>query len=250
MNILLIGGAGYIGSRLSAALEELGHKTIILDANLLSGGGGQDVRTAPVEVAPYDAIVWLASIHDMSGQEEEWQSIAYQLMVSKPLEWATAAAAQYVPFLYFSSTRAGTHPDSQYGWNKARFESIRPRGTTVVRPGTVWGMLDMELPNRTHTIVNRMIVDSAWMPSPGNQPFFTCAMRWLIPRVVSLIVNPDHVMRGLILPVTDQERPITGAALAGGLRPAGFEAEPNPGITELGEHPMELYERYYFPEEV
>lgn len=265
MNVLLVGGAGYIGSRLARTLEERGHTCQTIDAGILARPGSfhgeHDVRSGGLSTDPFSVhferesftypdrapvVIWLASIHDVpKDQEEQWREIAYDLMVRLPEKWAKATIESGGRFIYFSSTRAGTHPDRLYGWLKRRFERVRPFGTTVVRPGTVWGALSETLPNRCHTVVNRMLIDSQWLPEPLEEPFFTCQYAFLERVVVDLVERPQTVWQGLVVPLTDTLVPITGAKLAGGWRPQGYASEAVPRGLEMGEHPMEAYRRYY-----
>lgn len=273
MNILLIGGAGYIGSRLSRALEARGHAISVIDPRILGAEPGlpfpceaYDVREWTPGKEPQgphakmrqpDVVIWLASIHDVGNdRESDWEAIAYELMVKLPLEWAAATQKAGGRFIYFSSTRAGTHTNRLYGRMKRRFEQLamsHERPPTIIRPGTVWGSLDDSgaLPNRVHTVVNRMLVQPDWRPEPLEESFFTCRYRTLEHVVVDLVEKPDHAWGSTIVPVTDTILPITGKLLAEeGRAPVSgqvweLEKKHSPHLTDLGEHPMRAYERYY-----
>lgn len=249
MKILLIGGAGYIGSRLRRALEMLNHDVAIVDPEILTGKPDpiEDVRElVPSQGELADVTVWLASIHDVSEDEApEWGRIAHELMVRLPQDWNTAVQARGKRFIYFSSMRAATHKNRLYGWMKALAESVL-RGATILRPGTVWGGLAPSLPNRTHTLLNRMLVQPQWRPEPHTDPFFTCNMKRVVHAVTELIEEPRHAWSGLTIPLVDQKSPITGKQIVEGWRPQGWSKEMNRANTVLmGKHPMELYRQYY-----
>lgn len=254
MNVILVGGHGYLGSRVRVALEADGAHPLVVDPGILQkvDDCSQDVLKMPYHYHEVegDVVVWLASIHEVPESSRlVWQDIAYDLMVKTPMEWAAAVGTAGGRFIYISSTRAGTHPDGLYGWNKRRFELLTAGDdhVTVIRPGTIWGGLSETLPNRTQTVINKMLT-SDWLPEPLWEPFFTCHIDIIVNIIQALLVAPDHRDAGLIRTATDTFIPITGADLAGGWRPPGYAVEPVPDKIHPECHPMELYEAYYFGE--
>jgi len=252
MNIILVGGAGYLGTRLNVALQSAGVSVEITDPGILQGtdDASQDVLKMPVpSFTAADVVVWLASIHEVPDESRlVWQDVAYRLMIETPLKWAAAVGEAGGRFIYISSTRAATHTNRLYGWNKRRFEilTVAEDHVTVLRPGTIWGNLSETLPNRTQTVINRMLTDGTFQVEPHTEPFFTCHMDRLLIAIVELLPFSDHCNSGLIRAVTDTRLPITGKDLAGGWRPENYATEPVPANIPVTEHPMKLYEAYYF----
>lgn len=259
MNVILVGGLGYLGSRLNVVLQGAKVSVDVVDPGILQGipdsssaalAFSQDVLQMSVpSFTEDDVVVWLASIHEVPDESRlVWQDVAYELMVTVPLRWASAVGKAGGRFIYISSTRAATHTDRLYGWNKRRFEilTVAEDHVTVLRPGTIWGALSETLPNRTQTVINRMLTDATFQVEPHTEPFFTCHMYRIVGFIKELIRFSSHVDSGLILAVVDTGCPVTGAILASGKRPPGYAAEPVPENLPVTEHPMKLYETYYF----
>lgn len=247
--VYLVGGGGYVGSRLDKELKTLGWETNIIDLGLFGRKDfmPQDVLTVPV---PDDGwpVVWLASVHDATVRpwEVEWSEIARKIMVHAPLAWV-----ENHPMVYVSSMRAVTGTHRMYGAIK-RLAEIRllEEGAccAIVRPGTVWGGFDPELPNRTMTAINKYIITGEISP---EYSCWTINMSDLVARIVSLLHRKDFNQQ--ILNVTDfPYSPTTFLRIEQWDHDGVFGMERAKGI-ELGEeHPMKLFAEHYgleFPQE-
>ena len=223
MKYLLIGGAGYVGTRLWKALAaDPQNEVEVIDLGLLwpehvhSYVEWRDVRDEdPAQALDYDVVIWLATIHDTPESERAaWHNLTRQLMVDLPRDWERWARR----FVYFSSMRAVTHPETLYGQRKLEFEARARESTLIIRPGTVWGDFHPDMPNRLHTAVNRQLYfPDQHIEVPENRVF--------LPRLV------DATLECL-------ENGTTGVVNA-------VDPEPEWQRPELGAHPMEHYRRHY-----
>ena len=131
---------------------------------------------------------------------------------------------------------------------KSRFEVVTfaNPAVTVLRPGTIWGGLSKGLPNRVHTVINRMLTDPDFSVAPHTEPFFTCHIGHIVGTLQWVIETGGHCYKGLVRPVADDFYPTTGEKLSKGWRPPGYSTEPVPASLRIEEPPMKLYEDYYF----
>jgi UDP-glucose 4-epimerase len=118
MNVLVVGGAGYIGSHATRLLAESGHRTIVLDN--LCYGHRQAVGDCPLvvgELSDRGLLVELLREHEIDavmhfaafafvGESVQHPAIYYQNNVSATLELLEAMRATGVWRFVFSSTTA------------------------------------------------------------------------------------------------------------------------------------------------
>lgn len=177
--VVLVGGAGYIGQRLAPYLQLRGFDPIVVDPCMHCVprfGPGIQLHTGDIElllkkgIVPSGPIVYLAGLHDLPFWDEldpvgkrEWQAVGRHVMVDLPL----ALAEQGREVIYISSMRALTHSRTFYGNLKRMAEKALQFRASIVRFGTVWGMLSPHLYNRTITVPNNWSIrgelpDAKW----------------------------------------------------------------------------------------
>lgn len=162
--VLVVGGCGFIGRRLSSRLLELGHQVSILDRSPVAPQGGRttcgDVRDSNVvraAVRDTDCVVCLAAErrHDLLPT-----SVHFDVTVGGAENIVTAAVAENVRRVVFVSSAAvyGTgqpvadettplHPETPYGNSKALAEKVYARwagddpqrSLLIVRPAVTFG---------------------------------------------------------------------------------------------------------------
>lgn len=175
-NIAIVGGLGYIGSRVAglfSQLEEEGERAFnvtVIDANLFGNAEAfrrrfptirveeQDVRDGIV--GDYDTIIYLAGPHELpEGADEELVKNYYSQVMVQEAERLSAFCDRFV---YASSMRSVTH-NSLYARNKREAEEAIPKfcdDWRIVRFGTVYGgfSVDAANPNRSNTVPNRRLM--------------------------------------------------------------------------------------------
>jgi nucleoside-diphosphate-sugar epimerase len=214
-DVYVVGGRGYIGSRLSESLRQSGYTVEVIDPGYLvsdTPDESQDVTARGFEV-PGDGkpVVWCACIHRLPpGVQDttgEWDEYADLLMHGCPAEWVEAGH----PLVYLSSMQVVTQRALDlYAEVKLDFErwALGRAGVRVIRPGTVWGGLVSpgDPTNRVHTVVNRYLTtgelpDEKWRA-------YTTRITSLIQEIVDAV---DRTQRGElpgdVLTVTDFHRP-------------------------------------------
>lgn len=161
MNILVTGGAGYIGSRLVPKLLADGHKVTVLDTQWFGHGylptDNQNLTVINGDVRYFnpmrdaslacDAVIWLASVSN-----NEMYKVNYKLThdVNKFIEDYPAGK-----FIYASSV-AVLDPTSDYAKDKLECEAkIAGSGAIIVRAASVCGYsanmrFDITLNKMTH----------------------------------------------------------------------------------------------------
>lgn len=155
-DVILVGGGGYIGSRLQLRLDaaEIPYENI--DLGIFGKAGGRCVGALPMEHGAGAVVVWLASFHrEPVGKEvdPQWAAAYHELMVEHPVRWSGPA----FHLVYISSMRALTDRGSLYGRTKARAERRLVHhcdNFSVLRFGTVWGGWREGLPYRPSTALN------------------------------------------------------------------------------------------------
>jgi nucleoside-diphosphate-sugar epimerase len=179
-SILVVGGAGYIGSRLIARLKQAGHNVGLWDADfygtvdaVAKANDLQDVlkedvrwiyeheREACAFLKNFDLIIYLASPHDINLPADHRAVRRYYPAIMGEC----ADLIRYMsglPLVYVSSMRALTHPSSTYGYYKKAAEQFfnKLRTGAIVRFGTVWGGLSphRHFPNRVVTVPNKYVL--------------------------------------------------------------------------------------------
>jgi len=165
--ILVTGGCGYVGSKLTAALLSRGERVTVLDAmwfgNFLAPHPGLTVLTHDmrqidaIDLAPFDTIIHLANIaNDPSVELNPYAS--WEVNVLATMRLADRAARQGVRQLVFASSGSvygvsdeprvteDTQLDPISEYNKTKMVAERvvlsyacAMVTTIIRPATVCG---------------------------------------------------------------------------------------------------------------
>jgi len=153
MNILVTGGAGYIGSHVAKKLSEIGHNVIIID-NLVKGhkeavivgkfieGDLKDSECLNnvMQSEKIEAVIHLAA-HSLVGESMENPGKYYKNNVSNGLNLLEAMVNNNVKYIVFSSTAAvygepqevpikenhPNNPGNTYGDSKLFFEKMLKR---------------------------------------------------------------------------------------------------------------------------
>jgi nucleoside-diphosphate-sugar epimerase len=249
--IYLIGGAGYIGSRLALELRQRGQPFRILDACILGNECEHWRELTKVDVfksgaldciEPEDTVVWLASLHN--GDWKGIESVGERLMWRMPYNLLHRRCR----LLYVSSMQVFALSRCPYADAKARAEHMlaaraqaERRSLCIIRPGTVWGWLRAGLPNRVHTVPNRYLLTGE-LPD-GFYSSYICSMGSLVDTIAAALVAPDSQFKQ-VLNVVDPPTPVNRLQLADAVGPKFFPEEVE-GIGLDGEHPMEIYRKYY-----
>lgn len=173
MNILITGGAGFVGSHLAEALVNLGHTVSIIDnystgrlknvQNLHVEVKHQDVSKITTGIDKYDVIFHLAA-KPFSKAKTDWFSESNSIFQSNVVgthnilrlinpnsHFILASSAS----IYGSGQRLTEelpyNPLSAYGYSKTLAEQVTiysNRHYTIVRPGTIIGPRGRCFPNR------------------------------------------------------------------------------------------------------
>lgn len=150
MKVLVLGGAGYIGSHVAHLLQEKGYSVIVYDnfsrghreaiagLNWIEGDIGDEDRLYQLMVdEQIEGIFHFAAVSLVRESIEEPQ-LYFRTNVEKGLRLLAATQKAKVPFFIFSSTAAvygeplalpiteshPRHPQSPYGISKAFFEDV------------------------------------------------------------------------------------------------------------------------------
>lgn len=164
MKTLLIGGSGFIGTRLVESLQEAGHQVRILDRSptsrfgeLATQGDVRDLQTVRAAMEGVEAVFLLAAEHRDDVQPS---SLYYDVNVAGAENTAQAAADAGIRRIIFTSTVAvyglnsgmanedtPTAPFNDYGHSKLAAEEVlkgwargsADRSAVIVRPTVVFG---------------------------------------------------------------------------------------------------------------
>jgi UDP-glucose 4-epimerase len=159
MNILVTGGAGYIGSHVAKKLSGYGHRVIIFD-NLVKGHREAVLSAEFIEgdladrvlvnkvMKDYqiEAVIHLAA-HSLVGESMEKPGKYYENNIANGLNLLEAMVNNNVKYIVFSSTAAvygepeevpitethPTNPTSTYGESKLFFETMLKRYDQIYR---------------------------------------------------------------------------------------------------------------------
>lgn len=167
MNILVIGGAGYIGSACVARLVADGHAVTVFD-NLATGQREKvDARAEFVEgsildtvaldsvfsLHAYDAVIHLAALKAV-GESEADPAKYFTTNVTGTINVLSAMAAHGVPHIVFSSTAAVYAPNAGEGYGEdAPLGSMSVYGTTKILAETAIREYTRTKKIRSHAIL-------------------------------------------------------------------------------------------------
>lgn len=226
-DVYVVGGRGYVGSRLTASLENFGYDVEAIDPGYLTEetpDPSQDVTDFRFPI-PKDGkpVIWLACIHRVPDEDKlsaedycEWNAYAEELMVDCPQEWHEEGH----PVIYVSSMQIVTQKTLDiYAKCKRQFEqwAVGTPGVRVIRPGTVWGGLNKpsDPTNRVHTVVNRFLTTGE-LPD-DNWRAYTTAITKLIDALMDALLHCERgELPGDVLTCTDWARPCVRENLADG----------------------------------
>lgn len=192
MKIYLIGGDGYIGTRLQEALDADELEYVVIDPRVYGDKEGEDVGNVypPEEPA---IVVWLASFHRTPpgysrlahSDREKWEIAYAKLMQQEAEKWALLGHS----VIYISSMQLVTNPGDLYSMSKSRAERLllTPEvNSQILRFGTVWGSLDQD-PARPQTAVNAALLGT---PPDEHYIAYTTHMRLAIDAIMEAIYSP------------------------------------------------------------
>lgn len=172
-NILITGGAGFIGSHLAEALLKLGHNIIIIDdystgryqniKHLSLPARNKDICKFDSRLDQFDVVFHLAA-KPFSKAKNDWFSESHDVfqtnvtgtynilrLTSPNCHFiATSSASVYGEGQKLFET-SSYNPKSAYGYSKMIMEQTiihSPRHYTILRPGTIIGPRGRCFPNR------------------------------------------------------------------------------------------------------
>jgi 2'-hydroxyisoflavone reductase len=131
MNVLVIGGTGYIGTHAVEELLRRGHEVAVLargetaarlpaEARLIKGDRHQPADLAALRAEPFDAVV---DINAYTREETQSLINTFDGRVTRFIHLSSLSACQYVPAQPFNeSSPLVTDPNFAYGYNKAECE--------------------------------------------------------------------------------------------------------------------------------
>lgn len=163
--ILIIGAGGYIGSRVLGHMRRLGLDVETLDLNTYGYNDDYQIKTG--DAADLDlnslrgkVVLYLPSFHQEPPDYDIADADAYFELMSRIPQALAQSAAHLV---YVSSMRALTNAGSLYADTKLNTERLLlGERATIVRPGTAWGGLRKDLPNRCNTAINYALTRRAF----------------------------------------------------------------------------------------
>lgn len=179
--IIVVGSGGFIGSRLCAELSKrkIQHWEVDLGiyTRLLDWEG--DVTTMDPKEFKDAVVIYLACFHRDPAVLRIGLDGAYtKLMVHTPVE----IAERCFSLIYVSSMLAITDQDSLYASVKRYAERKLCDRALILRPGTVWGGLSPDLPNRTSTALNYALTRGKF--EGDHWTFFTTHMTLLLEQLM------------------------------------------------------------------
>ena len=139
MNILIVGGAGYIGSVVTRLLFEkgfnvtvmdnlsLGHRAAV-DKNILFFEGDMSHKEHLKEIfssCPFDAVMHFAA-YALVGESVKEPLMYYQNNVGNTVNLLRAMKEVKIPYFIFSSTAWGANPSVLIFSSSSRIEGSRP----------------------------------------------------------------------------------------------------------------------------
>jgi len=244
--VVVIGGSGYIGSRLIERLEKEGIRYLNIDPQILQGNEirDRDVRSLDPRkiLTGDDIVVWLASLHECPQEDNyRWGNIYHELMVRVPERWCYLNN----PFIYVSSMRAlGGLTLYSYAKREAERRLVSHSNVRIVRFGTVWGNLRTDMVNRIHTAPNQILLGKV---KHTNYPFYTTSMNRALHTLIYFVISFQQPA-GEVLNIVDAGGPYTTEQLSSESKtPFSWIIEKSRTPSDLQEvaHPQKLYEGYY-----
>jgi nucleoside-diphosphate-sugar epimerase len=243
--LVLVGGAGYLGTRIGKELERSDIKFSVLDPCLLwpedHRNSGWDIDLRDVTKVPQEefrgkTVVYLASLH--KHPDLKWEPVMDRLMVTTPL-----SLLPYVDRLIYISSMQTIHGEpSTYAAKKRRaeaqlFSSLHFQKVSVLRLGTLFGGLERGYPNRIHTVPNRYCIGRGDIPADFSS--YVTDVVQSVGNVVDLITYP---YKGTVRNAITGAGPVDAPRLKTLL--TEYRRDDLPDLDDR--HPMEVMEEYYF----
>lgn len=227
-DVILVGGAGYIGSALQPELDKMKISYEVIDIGAYGNvDNPQDVESVDPTIFKGKVVVWLASFHTAPEDADgEWWMSYGKLMVGGPID--AALEMNYEAggrLIYVSSMRALTHPTNLYGRMKARAENglASDPGVRVLRFGTVYGIHDPAT-FRDETAVNHALYRGEF--TGDHWSAFVTALPDAVEALACAIEDAlEGRVLGEVLNVTDLESPLTADDLRRNLNGRFYETE-------------------------
>lgn len=152
---LIVGAAGYIGSRLVEDLRFRGQRPRTLDLDIYGCAKALRVRVGDAaDLRPNqlrrEVVVYLPAFSTTERTDLQARVQYRNLMVDIPLK-----IAEHCRHLIYVSSMRAVGGEGLYAETKRHAEiELLSFPVTIIRPGTVWGTLKAGWPNRTDTAVN------------------------------------------------------------------------------------------------
>lgn len=149
MKTALIGGNGFIGARIAAALLSAGHTPCIISRQQQPPGGAQfeqrgyrtqDPLSLQAALAGCEAVIFLPGI--LHGSEKDFEAVHVDLVRAVVQACEAVGIRRY---LHMSALGADTAAPSRYLRSKGRAEQLVQASTldwTIMRPSVVYGRED------------------------------------------------------------------------------------------------------------
>lgn len=239
--ILVAGGAGYIGSRLSRALLDAGHRVRVVDI-LLYGGGpvaellaepsfeftSGDLRDASVVVAALEDVDAVVNLCGLVGEPASAlnEALTLEVNLASPVMTARLARDAGIERYVFASTCSvygalgGTlteettpAPISLYGWTKLRAEeeilALAADGFTPValRLATVYGLSPRpRLDSVVNSLTTRAVREGRMTVYGGTQWRPVVHIADAVDAVVAALRAPADAVSGTVFNVGSDEQ--------------------------------------------
>ena len=155
VRVLVVGGCGYIGSRLIPHLRAAGHEVMVTDLEMFGNGGVKAYRPQFHDFRGKDAVIWLASISNNAMNETSPWLTAVINRDTVECAAMNALDSGVKHFIYASSVavygnvedateESALEPTTPYGMDKRWCERMLrgqhdDLGATIVRAASVYG---------------------------------------------------------------------------------------------------------------
>jgi len=218
--ILILGGLGYIGSRLGNALKSRGLDIEIIDMDIYGQGNGLMYEELPTSIFRDKVIVNLASFHREAADAvnlDNWARQYGALMIEEP-----EALSECAHKLIQVSSMRSLYDKSIYGRSKSLCEQKLSSMPNVqhVRFGTVWGGFSDNMPNRFSTAVNFALSRGYFEGSEWAAPVthMDKVIMSLETYVLAHAKYKETIFDGTVVNVVDNHEPMTSDELRSLLR--------------------------------